>query len=247
MADSEAGWPPDEGALGVVGVAPWATIDFLREFYALVDAGKDWHYPRVLIDTNTKIPSRGRHLELGERDPSPFIRETIAELAQAGATAVVVVCNTAHILAETWAEDAPVPVIDIVDSTVGSVQASAGQRVAVLASNSLSRYDLYGRRLEAAGLVAERPGDAEQADVARLIESVKVHGRTTADDEPVIARLVRWGRSSSADVILLGCTELSGLAPRLESEGFRVVDSNKALAAAALAAVTRSSGAPRGR
>ena len=31
-------WPSGEGVLGVVGVAPWATLDFLRAFYALVPA-----------------------------------------------------------------------------------------------------------------------------------------------------------------------------------------------------------------
>ena len=71
----------DEGVIGVVGVAPWATLDFLNALYKRVPATKDWHFPRVLCDVNTKLPSRGRHFELGERDPSPFIKDSIAELA----------------------------------------------------------------------------------------------------------------------------------------------------------------------
>ncbi len=67
-SDGPVQWPPDEGVIGVVGVAPWATIDFVRSLYEFVDAGKDWHYPRVLLDI---IPrSRAcRYFEIDEEDP----------------------------------------------------------------------------------------------------------------------------------------------------------------------------------
>ena len=123
-------WSEQEGAIGVVGVAPWATVDFCRAVYSLIDAEKDWHYPRLIVDANSKIPSRGRHLQLGERDPSPFIKLTIEELARQGATVVVVPCNTAHILYERWAVDAPVPVPHIVDVTVEAAIQTGARRVA---------------------------------------------------------------------------------------------------------------------
>lgn len=53
-----------DGIVGVVGVAPFSTVEFLKILYGLVLAEKDWHYPRVICDINTKIPSRGRHFEL---------------------------------------------------------------------------------------------------------------------------------------------------------------------------------------
>ncbi|WP_323018058.1 hypothetical protein [Castellaniella sp.] len=65
-------------------------VGFSGALYSLVPATKDWHYPRVLTDINTKLPSRGRHLDLGERNPAPYIRETIEELAVQGATCAVV-------------------------------------------------------------------------------------------------------------------------------------------------------------
>lgn len=245
--NSATAWPAGEGVLGVVGVAPWATLDFLRELYALVPAAKDWDYPRVLVDTNTKIPSRGRHLELGERDPSPFIQGTIAELARAGATVVVVVCNTAHILAERWAADAPVPVIDIVDATVEALDPGRSRAVAVLASNSLSRHDLYGSRLEASGFIPERPDSEHQALIAGLIESVKVHGSVPDGERSAVGRLVDWARARGVDTVLLGCTELSGLRQSFEAAGILAIDSNHALAAAALDAITPPAESPPGR
>ena len=73
----DVNWPEDEGTLGIVGVAPWATINFCKLLYGLIKAEKDWHYPRIIADINTKIPSRGRYFQLGETDPSPAIAMTI--------------------------------------------------------------------------------------------------------------------------------------------------------------------------
>ncbi len=74
-------WDPAEGVIGVLGVAPAATADFFRRITALIPARKDWEHVRVIIDSNPKLPSRGRHLELGETDPSPYLREGIRGLA----------------------------------------------------------------------------------------------------------------------------------------------------------------------
>src|SRR4051812_28423752 len=91
-------WPDDERVLGVLGVAPAATADFFVKLTSLTHARKDWEHVRVLIDSNPKIPSRGRHLELGETDPSPYLREGIEALLAQGAALVALPCNTAHIL-----------------------------------------------------------------------------------------------------------------------------------------------------
>ena len=50
--------------VGIVGVAPWATIDFLKCFYGKLRVEKDWEYPHLIIDLDTQIPSRGRYFDL---------------------------------------------------------------------------------------------------------------------------------------------------------------------------------------
>lgn len=232
-AGGEVSWPLDEGVLGVVGVAPWATLEFCRCFYGLVSAQKDWHFPRVLLDINTKLPSRGRHLQLGERDPSPYIAETIAELAQAGATVAVVACNTAHILFDRWSYGAPIPVLNIVRESVSSAQRSGARRLLVLASASLAQHNLYAQQAEWAGLACLPLAPDLQCIVNGLIETIKTSGSFSASDGGAIAELVEYAHKGQADTVLLGCTELSTLRQRVESAGLQVVDSNEALARAA--------------
>ena len=119
-------WDPAEGIIGVVGVAPAATADFYQRLVALTTAAKDWEHVRVLIDSNPKIPSRGRHLELGEADPSPFIRAAISALAARGATVIAVPCNTAHILYPRFADGAPGLVVHLIEVTVAAMVRTVG-------------------------------------------------------------------------------------------------------------------------
>lgn len=234
--DDAVGWPPDEGVIGVVGVAPWATLDFLRALYRMVPARKDWHYPRVLCDINCKLPSRGRHLELGERDPSPFIAETIGELAAMGATVVVVPCNTAHILYDRWALNAPVAVPSIVDATVTAIRAQGARRIAVFASEAIACRDLYGKALRAAGLEPVKMDAKGQALVSMAIAEVKVRSELSADILHRIDDLLQQLTSGGMDGAILGCTELAGLEARCRELFGAVAESNAALAVAALQA-----------
>lgn len=238
----DVAWPADEGVIGVVGVAPWATLQFLKTLYAQIQAAKDWLYPRVIADINTKIPSRGRHFQLGEEDPSPFIAATIAELHGQGATVVVVPCNTAHVLYETWAKDAPVPVPHIVEETVSLAAEAGATRIAPLTSSSLADFDLYGRFAGQRGLQCRRPDAEEQRLVSGMIEEVKQDGTLSeaslANADAFASRL----RADGVEGVLLGCTELSGLLDRLAPHGLKGFDSNVALARAAIRSLrTRAS------
>lgn len=233
-------WPADEGTLGVVGVAPWATLDFCRALYAEIDATKDWHFPRVLLDINTKIPSRGRHLQLGEADPSAAIAATIAELADRGATLAVVPCNTAHVLFDRWAALAPIPVLHIVDETVSAAARRGANRCVPLVSRSLAAHDLYATRAEAAGLSAVRLAGRDQETVCAAIEAVKIAGRLSSALEESLLELLRRVRAAGADTVLAGCTELSSLAAVCASVGLGFVDSNRALARSSLVALRLS-------
>lgn len=227
-------WPANEGALGIVGVAPWATIQFAEALYALIRAEKDWDYPRVIFDVNTKIPSRGRHLELGETDPSPTIAATIAELASGGATVVVVACNTAHILYDRWALNAPVPVPHIVAETVKAASTQGARRVASFTSTSLSRANLYRDHAVKAGLAAHALSDSAQQTVSDMIGLVKAHGSVDSLVQSRWDELVTELKAGEVDTVLLGCTELSILQKPLKDIGIRSVDSNAALAHSAL-------------
>ncbi|MBP1474674.1 aspartate/glutamate racemase family protein [Frateuria sp. MAH-13] len=223
-----------EGVIGVVGVAPWSTLDFCKTLYGMVTATKDWHYPRVLVDINTKIPSRGRHFELGEEDFSFAIEQSIRRLADAGANVVVVTCNTAHIYYARWANCPPVPVPHIAQACVDEMARKQAQLVAILGGASLRSSGLYENLLAAGGIAVARLSETEADLVAQAIEQVKTTSRISESMLADLAELFRSLRKRGVDGLILGCTELSSALPLAADLFPNVVESNAALAAAAL-------------
>ena len=132
----------------------------------------------------------GRYLQLGETNPSPYITETIEELAAAGATVAVVVCNTAHILYDQWARSTSIPVINIIDAAVAEARCVRGGGVASLVSESLAKHNIYGRAIDAAGLESYSLPEMHQSLVSGFIEQVKVHGRLNKEDDVAVGKLI---------------------------------------------------------
>ena len=138
-------WNKDEKIIGVIGVAPTATADFYSKLIRLTPAQKEWEHAHVLIDSNPKIPSRGRYFELGETDPTPFIRNSIERLCHMGATIIAIPCNTAHILYERYTYELPVMVIHMIKATIDTTVHCLGkipQKAAVFASRLTQQYQL---------------------------------------------------------------------------------------------------------
>jgi len=228
--DDEVTWPDSEGVLGIVGVAPWATLDFLQIFYGLLQTSKDWHFPRVICDINTKIPSRGRHLELGERDPSPFILQSIHDLAAQGATIAVVPCNTAHILYSQWAPQATIPVVSIIDATVNEIRKNGARKVAVFSSGAVANYNVYNNKLHEHGFLIEHLTDKQQQIVSQAITEMKINGFIQPQTISAIHIILNELKNFEVDSVIIGCTELKSLVGPCAEYFPTVAESNSAMA-----------------
>jgi len=226
----DVSWPQNEGAIGVVGVAPWATLDFCRKIYELTHATKDWQYPRLIIDANTKIPSRGRHLELGERDPSPFIKSTINELADTGATLAVVPCNTAHILFDRWGKETRIPVISIIEATVRQLPVSSHVNTAILGSRYVAESQIYQKALANAGHTTVEIQADEQELLNECIAHLKCSPYLNSYLDTSLLRLISRLIESGTETVVLACTELSIISQSEIWGHLSVIDSNEALA-----------------
>lgn len=226
-------WNPDEKIIGVIGVAPAATADFYSKLIQLTPVNKDWEHVRVLIDSNPKIPSRGRYLELHETDPVPYMREAIQKLHAAGASIIAIPCNTAHILYDRYATDLDVMIPNMIEATTDYCITTCNnipQAVAVFASRLTQQHGLYEQ------VFARHGGklidtSAHQAEISALIEAVKQGKSLTLLKERMHAVLSAYPQ---ADAFVLGCTEIS-LLTDATFNGIPIIDSNVALARACLA------------
>jgi len=212
-------WPQNEKIIGVLGFSPIATADFINKLVCR-KLNKEWLYPRIIIDIDTKAPSRGRFFELGETDPVPYIRQDIAILHERGADFVVVPCNTAHILYERFACNSPVPIPNIVDVTCLAAANACINNPIVLCSASARDYGLYGKVLKNS---IEFP---EQSIIQDGIEAIKQNKDARKIAEQIVGVIYNL---KNADGIIYGCTEIGVLMQFAELQ-LPVIDSNKALA-----------------
>lgn len=231
--NSEVKWNLNEKIIGVLGLAPAATADFYTKLVQLTPAKKDWEHVKVIIDSNPKIPSRGRYFELNEINPVPFIRHSILQLQQMGAGIIAVPCNTAHILYADYTADMTVTIPNMIESTVKAVKEICVKphfKVAVFASRLTQQYKLYNDLFaKEGGIIVDTA--AHQNEISALIESVKQGVSLNILTHKMHTILLNY---THADVFVMGCTELSLLHSK-EFHNIPIVDSNIALAETCLA------------
>lgn len=225
-------WLSKERVLGVLGLSPYATIDFLRKLADETPARKDWEHIRVLMDMNTKIPSRGRALDLGEEDPTAYMNKAIIELSKNGADLVVIPCNTSHYFYDGFVKDIDVPVFSIIQVTSEYIRQNHPEvkKVGVMASLNTVKHRLYNKYLDSGGIVTVYPED--QAEVSKIIEEVKI-GNDNKDTVDRAMKVAKDLTDIGAQGIILGCTEIPSVIDP-EKLTVPVFDTNKILSQACI-------------
>ncbi len=229
--NKEVFWSLNEKTLGIIGMSPYATLDFLKIFYNMIPAKKEWEYPRVILDMNTKIPSRGRHFELGEENPSLYILQTIKELYNQGADCILIPCNTVHILIKEWGEKSPIPIISILEAVVDEAKNYKGRIITFGTKTTISR-QIYSKILKEKGFPTADIDDEQQEIINSIIEEIKRFGYF--EDKFYHLKKLLNNLDKSITTIILGCTELSCIKEYIEKNGFNTIDSNTVLAKKAI-------------
>jgi aspartate racemase len=200
--------------VGVIGgVGPLATAYFLGKVVRLTQAERDQDHLDMVVFDHASIPDRTAFiLGTSDEDPGPVMADDARRLEAFGARFLVVPCNTAHNFTDQVEAAVSVPVLSIIAETVDAARARVPglTSIGLLATSGTASSGVYGRALTAEGIACLVPDDADQAIVMSVIyDQVKagLPGDVTAL-RAVAGRLVERG----AQVVVLGCTELSVVA-----------------------------------
>lgn len=231
--------PFDGRFLGVLGgMGPMAGAVFVERLTALTPTKTEQQHVPVILWSDPRVPDRpAGHAGSGE-DPLLWMRNGVRHLVDAGARAIAIPCNTAHLWYDQIAAGvAPVPVLHIVDAVVADLHRQGVHKgcIGVLGTAPTLRLGLYQQALERQGYTIIAPDDNGIAryctEPIRLVkDNRQVDALAPAVDG--VASLRRQG----ADAIVLGCTELPLAIPLAvrNTLGVVVSDSIDALALAAL-------------
>lgn len=205
-----------EAVVGVIGgMGPEATVELMRRVIAATPAADDADHIHMIVDNNPKVPSRIAALIEGTGEsPGPAIAAMAKRLERAGADFLVIPCNTAHHYWPDAAEAVSIPVWHMVDLTLLRVaEESASARIGMLASPALRQIGLYEPACAAHGVALLYP--RRERELLEVIRAVKAN-RFAKHELRILNDAARQLMRSGADALVLGCTEFSLIADRLE-------------------------------
>ena len=110
------------GVLG--GMGPLATVDFMHKLVQDMPAARDQEHVPVVVWNVPQVPDRQNFLAGGKVSPLPAMLEGVERLVAAGATRLVIPCNTAHHWFDDLAASTPVPFIHIAEATLAAIRAA---------------------------------------------------------------------------------------------------------------------------
>lgn len=224
--------------LGVLGgMGPMAGAAFMTRLTALTPARAEQDHVPAILWSDPRIPDRpGGYLGEGP-DPLPWMAYGVRQLARAGAQAIAIPCNTAHLWYEQLAAAAPVHMLHIVQAVVDDLKRNGVERgrIGLLATAVTLKLGLYQARLEVAGyecvLLGEDDAAAYCANAIALVKANRL------DDAFAPARrCIELLRALGVDAVVLGCTELPLAVPHAKRAelGVAISDSIDALALSAI-------------
>ncbi|MEV7008424.1 amino acid racemase [Streptosporangium sp. NPDC051022] len=225
--------------IGIIGgLGPLASANFYRCLVEETRAGKDQEHPRVVFISDPAIPSRLDFLEGRGDSPVPALRNVAKQLVENGADLIVLPSVTTHAFYEEIVESVPVPVVNLLEAITTSCKKEEVKRVAIALTSPARNTGLLSRYLNDSGIQVLLPEDSEQDEVQAIVNGIK-KGQGVEHLAERLSQVISAGWTESADTVLIGCTDISPLAPYLGNA--RIKDVAQVLATAVLGAAEMNS------
>lgn len=195
--------------LGILGgLGPMSTVCFYEMLTARTRADADCDHIDMVISSRATTPDRTAYI-LGhsDRNPLPVMIDDARRLVAYGATLLAVPCNTAHFFYDALRAAVQVPILNIIEETVGTLSRMGVKRVGILATEGTVSSGAYHKVCATHGITALPPSPEEQKKLNALIYSTIKSGiRPRVED---LERIAAPLRRAGCERLILGCTELS--------------------------------------
>ncbi len=195
-----------------------ATVSFMKRIIDMTDAACDQDHIHIVVEHCPSIPDRTAYiLDNSKEDPSPAIISACRTLENAGVDEIAIPCVTAHFFREEIARNIGIPVMDGVLLTADYLKSKGVNKVGIMATDGTIRSGIFENALKSHGIASVLPSARTQRYVMDLIYNDVKSGRPIEQDKfgAVAVEL----REEGAEVILLGCTELSVIADEWLPDG----------------------------
>lgn len=224
--------------LGILGgMGPLATVDVMHKLIAATPAVIDQQHLPMVVWNVPQIADRQRALAGQGPSPLPQLLHGIRQLNQAGASHIVIACNTAHHWYADLAAHSRAPILHIADVTVDAIAAAEAppHTVGIIATAGTLNAGWFQRRLTARGIGAALP-TKEEIERWFVPGCYAVKRGALAEGGRLLEQQARALLERGAEPLILACTEVPmGLRAIDSPLNARAIDPAASLAAACVA------------
>ena len=195
--------------LGVIGgLGPMATAAFLELVTKMTKAGCDQEHLHVLIDSEPRTPDRtGFLLGTGSADPYPFLLRGGRNVKSIGAEVLAMPCNTAHAFYDRLLEELQLPFVHMLRETALTLKEAGMETAGLMATRGTVATRLYQNELDRVGIrTVTQTEDGQKRTDHLIFKNIKANLPAQMD---LFFEAEAGLRNAGAQVIVLGCTELS--------------------------------------
>ncbi len=199
----------NKNLLGILGgLGPMSTVYFCELLTARTKAASDADHMDMLISSRATTPDRTAFiLGASQEDPLPVMQEEARRLEQAGATLLVIPCNTAHYFYQGLQNAVNIPMLNIIEETLAHLARGNIRRFGLLATAGTVRAGAYHTRCAHYGMECVLPTHEEQDTITSIIyNDIKQNKPVDMDRFYAVSDALR---TRGCEKLVLGCTELS--------------------------------------
>lgn len=189
-------------------MGPIATAYFYELIIKMTNAKLDQEHIEMLIYSKPTIPDRTAYI-LGKSKDNPVFPmiEIGKALVDLGVDYIAIPCITAHYFHDTLSGGIDVPIIHIIKETAQHLKDHGVQCAGIMATEGTINSNLFQVELANAGIKALIPSKQKQEIITDLIYK-NIKANQPIDINKFAAASLEL-RNNGAEVIILGCTELS--------------------------------------
>jgi len=202
------------GILG--GTSPESTVSYYeritREYTRRFG---DYAYPEIVIYSVSFQEFVAWQREGNWAATAAKMAEIFCILAAAGAEIGLIAANTLHRVFDAVANESPIPLLNIVDTTAAAIKAKNCSTVGLLGTRYTMQGAFYVDRLTSHGISTLIPEETQQEEIHRVIYEELTRGIIKPLSKDHYLAIIDLLKERGADGIILGCTEI----PLLVQEG----------------------------
>ena len=218
------------------GMGSIATESYIRQLNQAAQAQVDQDFFDYVVFNDAGVYDRTEYiLNRSDEDPFPVMADDVRRAEAIGAQFIVLTCNTAHYFFDRLQALTEVPILHMPRLAVQWAQqnfpAEDHPKMMFLGTSGSVKAGVYRHIIESSGYTYLQPSASDQKRVDDLIyREVKSGGRLSDKNyRRLLKEFLDPAGSYKADVVVLGCTELSVLNDAFPSPEMALVDAQGVL------------------